>query len=58
MVRRSFLRLGALGGLLGVLGCEGGGDNTVEKPAAEKGNRSKLQFKEKVDALPKAKAKR
>ncbi len=56
MVRRSFLRLGALGSLLGVLGCDGGGENVVEKPAVEKGNRAKLdRLSEKAAALPKAK---
>jgi hypothetical protein len=45
-----------LGGLIGVLGCEGGGDNVVEKPAAEKGNKSKLdRLAEKASALPKGK---
>ncbi len=56
MVRRSFLRLGALGSLLGVLGCDGGGETTVTTPATPKGNRSKLDaLKEKTAALPKEK---
>jgi hypothetical protein len=53
MVRRSFLRIGALGSLLGVLGCDGGGETTVEKPAVDGGNKSKLdRLKGKVEALP------
>jgi len=55
MARRSFLRIGALGGLLGVLGCDGG-DTTVTTPPVAKGNRSKLDaLKEQAAALPKAK---
>jgi hypothetical protein len=41
LVRRSLLRLGALGGALALMGC-GGAETTVEKPAVEGGNRSKL----------------
>jgi len=55
IVRRSFLRIGALGGVLGVLGCDGGGENIVEKPAVPKGNRARLDARgPKAAALPKA----
>jgi hypothetical protein len=49
--RRGFLRLGALAGVLGAMGCEGG--DTAEKlttPPMEKGTRSRLDMmKDKAD---------
>ena len=38
----------------GFLGCDGGGENVVEKPAVERGNRSKLdRLAEKAAICPK-----
>ena len=54
--RRSFLGIGALGILLGAVGCDGGGENVVEKPAIEGGNKTKLdRLTNKAANLPKAK---
>jgi len=58
-VRRSFLRFCALGSVMGALGCDGGGETVVEKPAIEKGNRGKLdKLMEKASAAPKGKTRK
>jgi hypothetical protein len=42
VVRRTFLRFGIVGGLLGVLGCDSGAVQEVTTPPVQKGNRSRL----------------